>query len=160
MQLSKLVKDTLGDALLSDMIETEAGYLAQHSPEIAEFAYQIKINKPTSPEGIDFILGISNGANPEAIKNLYSQMNGLNLMMSKFFIYGYRTSLNRADYNAIQNVPFDIEQIQTYGRPEFAPENSCVVAKFYEDDAEEADPLLDCIDSQGRVISGFYLSSP
>lgn len=112
----------------SDKVKTEKGVLALHSPDIAPLAYQIKLNDPLLEREIALIETIARGADSAALRTLYGNYNGLDLGMSRFSVYGYLTEIDRSDYLNVQNVPFDIEEIQTYGRPAYAPEQGCVVA--------------------------------
>ncbi len=154
--LSTLVLSLIGSKHMTDIVETEAGFLALHNPEIAELAYEIKINNPIEKEGLEYILSIANGACPQALGKIYNSFNGLDLRMSTFSIYGYRSSLSRADFYSVQNVPFDIEGLQTFDRPEFAPTEGCIVASYGTLNDESSIKQFDVVCADGRIASGFF----
>ncbi len=136
-----------------DLVRTESGYLADHRPEIAPLAYSIKVNNGLPDHEIDLIIAISRGAHEPTVRELYRNFNGLDFGMSKFTIYGLVVQLDRSDFHNIQNIPYNIETIQTYGRPEYAPELGCI---FATSKSEGRKKHFHLIDSEGAILAGEF----
>lgn len=64
------------------LVRTENGVLAEHRPDIAEFAYNIKLNDPLSATDADKIAELAPASCRATVSKLYTAFNGLNIGMS------------------------------------------------------------------------------
>ena len=78
-----------------DLVAGPNGYAAKRRPDIAPFAYELKVNKPVDDSTLQTILEFAAGADPELTKELFSLCNGVRVGATKFGVYGVIGAIDR-----------------------------------------------------------------
>jgi hypothetical protein len=139
-----------------DKIKTKNGTLAWKAPWIAELAFLARFNDPLIGDQIAGLADKLEWRHLHVINDFYSFMNGLSIFGSQFCIFGLSSILiDRSDYLNIQNIPFDIENLNKIWRPKFAPDGLMLLASF----GDGLEDYIDGVDENGNIVSGKFKHS-
>lgn len=110
-----------------DLIVGPNGYAAKRRPDVAPFAYEVKINKPLGAEVLEKIVAFANGADPIMTRRLYSLCNGIRIGATKFGVYGVLGQIDRTSKDDAFHPPLDINVPNLYGKPDGWPDDHLIV---------------------------------
>jgi hypothetical protein len=152
----KLIWELMAIDQAPDQVRTKNGTLAWRAAWIAELAFLARINDPLIGDQIADLVGKLDRRYSCIVRELYSMMNGLTIFGSEFCVFGLSSTLiDRGDYLNIQNIPFDIQKLNTTWRPNFAPEKLLLLASF----GDGFEDFIDGIDENGIIVSGRFKHS-
>jgi hypothetical protein len=137
----------------SDIVKTKEGLLAWNVPSIARLCYLVRLNRPLLSGELEDLKKLVPEYSLENMKVMFASFNGLNFLNSVFKVYGFVPKLlDRGDFFTIQNIPFDILALNSYGRPTFTPQDVFLFAAI----GDGLEDFIDGFDARGNIVTGRF----
>ena len=108
-----------------------AGTLAiGHVPHVAPEAWLHLLMPPLDQDGLEVLQDQINRDFPSDLKRLMLLHNGMGMFSDLISIYGLRTSYQRSNMAAMQEMPFDMVRPNTLERPRNVPDDLIFFGSF------------------------------
>jgi hypothetical protein len=153
MEPDRDIKELLNLNQFPDLVESSGGYAAKRRPDIAPFAYEIKVNKPLKAVTVQKVLDYSGGADENLVRELFGLCNGMRIGATKFGVYGVLGQIDRGSVDFTFHSPLDINVPNVFERPESWPESYLIVGFSTEfNDTQSSQDRFHSITPTGKLI--------
>lgn len=161
MNIQETVKKSLGSDLLSDCTETDYGWVSMRNDDFSLGPrYLISFNYPTKIDEIGYISQFSGEACKRLLGAFYRSTNGMRLFSDHFVVPGVHFRTAEEQGLDFFNIPIDVGLMSGKEYPGHAPVSGAVLGSSFRDMRGETHHLLDILDNEGNIVSGYFKDNP